>query len=599
VVVARRYRPQDFGDLVGQQQVSRALANAINTNRVGHAYLFTGARGVGKTSTARILAKCLNCVDGPTPHPCGKCEHCIGIAQGEDVDVLEIDGASNRGIDEIRQLRSNVNIRPSSSRYKVYIIDEVHMLTTPAFNALLKTLEEPPDHVKFIFCTTDPEKMPITVISRCQRFDFAGIQTESIIERLRHIVASEQADVDDAALRLLARRAGGSMRDSQSLLEQLLAFGGERITAEDVHRLLGTASSGRVWHLVRRLTSKDAAQALGEFDAAIGEGADPGQLIEQLAGCFRDLMAHHVGCSEEVLLHVGGDEVGELQHAAEKCSLPNVLAALQIFDEALLRMRQSTQARTVAETAIVRVCCLEQLENLASVIGQLRAGELPAPSSGADSAPRANTPPARPAAQKKTAELTRDSLRSDQPHRAPAAPQANRTPPPSSATPVSSRPGSEKAVDAVGGGIPLTESNLDRIWQQALEKLDGMTHSHASRCSRLAISAPNRLVIQIPATYTSSKAYCERPQQRQELEQALQAVVGSPVRIDFQVAADRGEQPRRMRPKLSQVQLKKQVSTHPLVQTVVEMFDGTVVAVEPGKVDPGKKQPGDNESGER
>src|SRR3954465_5908799 len=199
VVVARRYRPQDFGQLVGQGQVSQALANAISTNRVGHAYLFTGARGVGKTSTARIFAKALNCVNGPTTTPCGQCDICQGIASGGDVDVIEIDGASNRGIDEIRQLRSNVNVRPSRARYKIYIIDEVHMLTTPAFNALLKTLEEPPEHVKFIFCTTEADKIPITVLSRCQRFDFAGIQTPQIIERLKFIADSEGVKTEPEA----------------------------------------------------------------------------------------------------------------------------------------------------------------------------------------------------------------------------------------------------------------------------------------------------------------------------------------------------------------------------------------------------------------
>ena len=246
VVIARRYRPQTFAELVGQEHVARALAAAIATSRVGHAYLFTGARGTGKTSTARILAKALNCVHGPTPTPCNECDICRSITTGDDMDVLEIDGASNRGIDEIRQLRQNVNVRPSRSRFKIYIIDEVHMLTEPAFNALLKTLEEPPEHVKFIFCTTEPEKIPITILSRCQRFDFAGIQTKQIVERLRQIVESERVQAEPEALEILARRAAGSMRDSQSLLEQLIAFGSTPITVADVHRLLGTAGADRI-----------------------------------------------------------------------------------------------------------------------------------------------------------------------------------------------------------------------------------------------------------------------------------------------------------------------------------------------------------------
>src|SRR5438034_3927095 len=245
-VVARRYRPQSFEQLVGQEAIAQTLANAIQSNRVAHAYLFTGARGVGKTSTARILAKCLNCVKGPTITPCDECDLCRSIAAGEDMDVLEIDGASNRGIDEVREIRQNVQYRPSRARYKIYIIDEVHMLTPPAFNALLKTLEEPPPHVKFIFATTEANKIPVTILSRCQRFDFGGISMPRIVERLRQIVASEGMQADDAALELVARRAGGSMRDAQSLLDQLLAFSAQRLTIDTVHQLLGTANEDRV-----------------------------------------------------------------------------------------------------------------------------------------------------------------------------------------------------------------------------------------------------------------------------------------------------------------------------------------------------------------
>src|SRR5262249_33995854 len=216
VVVARRYRPQNFNQLIGQDQVAQALGNAITTNRIGHAYLFTGARGVGKTSTARIFAKALNCLNGPTIAPCGECDICQGIASGDDVDVIEIDGASNRGIDEIRQLRSNVNVRPSRARFKIYIIDEVHMLTTPAFNALLKTLEEPPEHVKFIFCTTEADKIPITVLSRCQRFDFAPIEHMAIVDRLTQICQTEVVEAEPEALHIVPRRAPASIPHTQS-----------------------------------------------------------------------------------------------------------------------------------------------------------------------------------------------------------------------------------------------------------------------------------------------------------------------------------------------------------------------------------------------
>ncbi|HTK73616.1 MAG TPA: DNA polymerase III subunit gamma/tau, partial [Gemmataceae bacterium] len=289
-VVARRYRPQQFADLVGQEPVAQALENALKSGRIAHAYLFTGTRGVGKTTTARILAKALNCVNGPTPTPCDKCESCVAIAAGQDVDVLEIDGASNRGIDNIRELRQNVQFRPSRSRYKIYIIDEVHQITRDAFNALLKTLEEPPPHVKFVFATTDVQKVPITILSRCQRFDFTGISSPQIIERLKDVVQAEGVKADDDALELLARRAGGSMRDAQSLLDQLLAFGGDRLTIEKVHRLLGTADEDQVAALAAAVLSKDAPLALKLLSEGVDRGLQIGELLDQLIDYWRDLM---------------------------------------------------------------------------------------------------------------------------------------------------------------------------------------------------------------------------------------------------------------------------------------------------------------------
>jgi DNA polymerase-3 subunit gamma/tau len=374
VVVARRYRPQDFEQLVGQQQVSQALANAIATNRVGHAYLFTGARGVGKTSTARIFSKALNCVRGPTSQPCGECDICQGIAAGEDVDVIEIDGASNRGIDEIRQLRSNVNVRPSRARYKIYIIDEVHMLTTQAFNALLKTLEEPPEHVKFIFCTTEADKIPITVLSRCQRYDFAPLEAKSILERLQLICRTEGVEAELEALQILARRAAGSMRDSQSLLEQLLAFGGKSITSADVHAMLGTAKSSVLAELFQAIAQRNASAALLSLDQAVQQGADVGQLVEQLLGYVRDALAALVGCPVELFIQAGASDEAALRQTGEQVGLETLLAAAQIIDQTLVRMRQSTQVRILAEVALVRLCNLQALDQIPQLIAQLQSG---------------------------------------------------------------------------------------------------------------------------------------------------------------------------------------------------------------------------------
>ncbi|HEY2880846.1 MAG TPA: DNA polymerase III subunit gamma/tau, partial [Pirellulales bacterium] len=374
VVIARRYRPQSFGELIGQDHVAKGLAAAIATSRVGHAYLFTGARGTGKTSTARILAKSLNCEHGPTATPCNQCDICLAITAGADMDVLEIDGASNRGIDEIRQLRQNVNVRPSRARFKIYIIDEVHMLTEPAFNALLKTLEEPPEHVKFIFCTTEADKIPITILSRCQRFDFAGIQTKQIVQRLKQIAESEGVAADPEALDVLARRAAGSMRDSQSLLEQLLAFGSKTIGVAEVHALLGTAGSERMAKLVTYLIERNPAGALAQLDEAVMQGVDVGQLLDQLLGYFRDVMATAVGCPSDNLLHVSPSEASAVQGAAKQLGLETVLAMMQILDQTLARMKYLTYPRLVAELALVRLCTLDDLDSLPGLIAQLREG---------------------------------------------------------------------------------------------------------------------------------------------------------------------------------------------------------------------------------
>src|SRR5262245_48143728 len=344
-VLARRYRPQQFGDLVGQEAVAQVLINALQSNRVAHAYLFTGARGVGKTSTARILAKCLNCVKGPKAKPCGQCELCQSIAVGEDIDVLEIDGASNRGIDEVREIRQNVQFRPSRARYKIYIIDEVHMLTPPAFNALLKTLEEPPAHVKFIFATTEVQKIPVTILSRCQRFDFAGIGVPRIVERLKQIVDSEDMKADDEALELIARRAGGSMRDAQSLLDQLLAFGGERLTVENVHQLLGTANEDRVVGLARAVLGQDLPQALRLLNACVDEGLQLGELLDQLTGWWRDLMLVTAAGPDAPDLNVTPAHKPALLKQAAVLSIDTILAGLDVLDKARARLRGSGQGR--------------------------------------------------------------------------------------------------------------------------------------------------------------------------------------------------------------------------------------------------------------
>ena len=556
VVVARRYRPQTFQELVGQRQVSQALRNAIATKRVGHAYLFTGARGVGKTSTARILAKCLNCVDGPTSTPCGQCDQCESIAGGDDVDVLEIDGASNRGIDEIRQLRSNVNVRPSRSRSKIYIIDEVHMLTVPAFNALLKTLEEPPEHVKFIFCTTDAEKIPITVLSRCQRFDFAPVGTDAIVDRLRFIVDSEGIDADDAALGLLARRAAGSMRDSQSLLEQLLSFCGEKIAEDDVHAMLGTAQGGRLSSITESLVARDASGALAELDSAVNDGVDVGQLAEQLVGYFRDMMAAVVGCPADLMLNTASADQDGLKEAGSKLGLETILAIVQILDQAVARMRQSPHVRTLVEIALVRICSLDDLDQLPQLIAQLQQGgavnySSPKASSGNAQAPSG---PARPA-QKKT-ELGQEAPSRQEPAQSAVQPAAT------SVT-----------------RMELTAQSAERIWRLAMDEIGGVTAGMGGSFDSLAISGPNSLVVNLRDAY--NKERCERQDAKRNIEEALSRLTGQPICVSFTAPREKApKRPDRRQAAQARWQKMREVEQHPLVQEVVQLFDAEVTGVD-------------------
>lgn len=547
VVVARRYRPQGFDELIGQQHVAQALKRAIESDRVGHAYLFTGARGVGKTSAARILAKALNCEQGPSLTPCNQCEICESIAAGSDVDVLEIDGASNRGIDDVRQLRQNVAIRPSRARYKIYIIDEVHMVTRDAFNALLKTLEEPPEHVKFIFATTEANKIPITILSRCQRFDFAGIDATAIQERLAQIAAAEGVQIEPDALQIIAVRAAGSMRDSQSLLEQLLSSGGRTISADDVTQMLGIAPAARLSQLVMSIVDRDAASALAQLDSAIGEGADVGQLVDQLLGCLRDVMTQAVGCGEDRLLYALPSQRQEIQEVAKRLGIHSLLAMVQVLDQTAARMRISTHTRTLAEMALVRLCSLENLDDLASLVAGLQEGmlNLPEPSVKKNSLDSHSNGPVTAAAIK-----------------AASLPNSN---------------GNAVAAKsaAVVSEVSLTNQNVQGIWKQALESLssDSLILDLVEQLEEVCLDEAGRVVLVFPNDLL--RGQCEKPARRSVLESAIEDVTGCKVSLVFQTRK-RIDGPTQTG--ASPVNLRRQqqtdVAAQPFVRKALELFDG-------------------------
>src|SRR5580704_10580769 len=289
-VIARKYRPQRFADVVGQEHVTQTLANAIAQNRIAHAYLFVGPRGTGKTTIARIFAKCLNCTDGPKVDFAPDDPRAKEIAEGRSMDVLEIDGASNRGIDEVRELRETVKYVPASSRFKIYIIDEVHMLTKEAFNALLKTLEEPPAHVKFMFATTEPEKVLPTILSRCQRFDLRRIPTALIVKHLQEIAIKEDVQIDEAALFAIARGADGGMRDAESTLDQLISFCGDKIEEADVLSMFGLTAQSQIWDLAKAMLGGEVEPALRELNDLARQGKDLARLVGDLLNHFRNLL---------------------------------------------------------------------------------------------------------------------------------------------------------------------------------------------------------------------------------------------------------------------------------------------------------------------
>ncbi len=357
LVLARKYRPQNFESLVGQNHITDLLGKSIESKRLAHAFLFCGPRGIGKTSTARILAKSLNCQEGPTLKPCGVCSACQEITSGNSFDVIEIDGASNRGIDEIRALRENVKFAPAYGRYKIYIVDEVHMLTGEAFNALLKTLEEPPEHVKFIFATTEANKVPATILSRCQRFDFKRIGVDTIMKNLSGICAQEKLTIEESALFAIAKAAQGSMRDALSILDQLSALGAEGIKSKDVYSMLGIVETELLFNLTDALIAKDCPTTFNVFNDIVERGKDIKQLGKDLIEHFRNLMIVKIG--GPTLTHMVDYPAAVKQRLdvqSQKITIPAVLKAMDVLIETQEVARVMETLRTPLELAFAKLC---------------------------------------------------------------------------------------------------------------------------------------------------------------------------------------------------------------------------------------------------
>ncbi len=372
-VLARRYRSRNFGELVGQEAIAQTLRNAITTGRLAHAFLFTGTRGVGKTSSARILAKAINCPNSTEGQPCGQCPTCLAISRGEDIDVIEIDGASNNGVDNIRDLRQSAGITPSHSPYKIYIIDEVHMLSSGAFNALLKTLEEPPQHVKFIFATTDVHKVPPTILSRCQRYDFKNIPAARITEHLTAICKTENVAADSAALHRIAILAAGSMRDALSLLDRVLSLGAQRITEPLLDDLLGKPSVAAVAGLAEALIDAQPGIALEKAQVMLDTGMAPEHVLAEMTDFFRNLMVLRVCGDKTPLLDVPAEWRSTLAALAPKLQTATLVHHIALCDQTHRSIRNSTMPRPLFDALLVRLALAGEFSTIREVLEQ--AGE--------------------------------------------------------------------------------------------------------------------------------------------------------------------------------------------------------------------------------
>src|SRR5437868_13621727 len=404
-VLARKYRPQSFDEVIGQEHVTRTLKNAIAQQRVAHGYIFSGHRGIGKTTVARILAMALNCraADKPTPTPCGKCDSCVEIRQSRSVDVIEIDAATNRGIDEIRELREAARYRPARDRFKIYILDEAHQITDAAFNALLKTLEEPPGHVVFMLATTQPEDIPQTIRSRCQHFSFRAVRFEEILGQLRDLAAREKIKADEDALALVAEAGDGSMRDALSILDQAIASCGDRLTADTVRQLVGAAHSGILEEVMQAVAQGSSEEVLRLADKLISEGHNPTHFARQIVRFLRNATVAKVAGKDSSLLQISGDERERVARVAELFSEEDLARHLQIMLRTHSELGYRQEQRFHLELGLLKMTHAQRLLPIEQLLSEAAVQPATAPrSSGTPSAARPITHSRRNAAEPAT-----------------------------------------------------------------------------------------------------------------------------------------------------------------------------------------------------
>ena len=551
-VIARRWRPRTFDEVVGQRNVTETLKNAIATNRVAHAFLFAGPRGVGKTTTARILAKALNCDRGPTPAPCGTCGACEEIAAGRSVDCLEIDAASNTQVEKTRDLLETVQYAPTRGRHKVYIIDEAHMLSSSSFNALLKTLEEPPPRVVFILATTEPHRIPATIHSRCQRHDFRLLGAREIVGRLREIVEAEKVTAEDEVLVLLAHAASGSLRDAQSLLDQAIASLGNRLEAERVADLLGLVEADVLAEAAEAILGREAGRVLGLVDRLAAHGQDLRQFALELTAHLRDLLILKVCPEPGALLEGVRVSVEAARRQAERAAVPELELMIRTLQQVEGEMRRAPQPRFLLEMALIRLTEIRRLQGLPEILGRLVAlegrlpGGLPTPAATGElslfeSRPAAAERPARPA-------------------------QGREISPPPSAARTSQEPATPSAATDVTVG-----------WAAVVGRLRGRKRlaSVLTEVEPIALT-DDTLTLEVKNGNAFVRDTLEDPDTRRLIADAAAEAFGRRLRIEYRFAAS-------LAPRLEPVETRRVPAStprsrdHPLVREALGLFGGAVV----------------------
>ncbi len=608
-VSARKYRPGTFDDVIGQPHVVQTLVNSISSKRIAHAFLFSGTRGVGKTTVARILAKSLNCESGPTGAPCNRCSNCEEITQGISVDVIEIDGASNTGVDDVREIRENVRFRPFRGHYRVYIIDEVHMLSNSAFNALLKTLEEPPAHVVFIFATTEIHKIPATILSRCQHYNFRRIPKGELIRRLRHVAEQDGLDIEDRSLMALARASEGSMRDALSLLDQVVAFGGSSIRHADLETLLGAVPYEHVRAMIEAVLDQQSARALRVIADVLDQGHDLKTYCGDLVECARNLLVAAVIPSHQdvkELIEASEEDVQKFVGDAKRLPPEQLQEVFRIFALAEDSLRLSTHPRFTLEAAVVRATRLMSPKE--AVVVEASSADAPKvstthvpkrdPSSSIDASP-----------SKSSSAVSQDQIRPNQNKVSVAQPahaSGSRTgltaPAPSTSAPATLKPierllpgsASEAYVQLPPAPLPQPQAEMQTLpakpvleWEEFQEAVS-TEHPNIAPfldMGRFMGMEGHHVVIGFAKQATTARAMLEKEDNLRALGVLGERLIGRPVRIRMvelsavESAAPTMKELRAAKEQEQRIVLFQQARSHPLVKQALELFGGELVDV--------------------